>query len=366
MALKPATKKIITYAGGFWSTNIGNSFFDLGTIHLLKEACPSFRVVFCDEQPGNHWRESGENPKNSLSYLKYLNSEYIVISGSLLTKNFPKLWGPTFENLFKKGVKLLLISVGCSAYNKEEIDICRKFLAKYPPHILISRDEYTYDHFKDLAKYSYNGIDCAFYVSNIFQSFKTDLDNYIVLNFDGTVHLPLISKLVAFAGIENEPTFKRGNIDKRYDFNFEFLGKEWNINYNLRSFNFKNLLKGSSAKSPEYINNFRIIRTKHSTDSMSRKEAFSKTNMFVSDIPYTYLNIYSNAKATFSNRVHACVATLAFGNHAMLFSKTSRAHLFERFDELSGIKKKPVSISKHVLESEKIKQLAFLKGALND
>jgi hypothetical protein len=129
---------------------------------------------------------------------------------------------------------------------------------------------------------------------------------------------------------------------------------------NFRSFNLKKLLKGN----PEHISNFRVIRTKHRTDSMSRREAFSKRNMFLSDIPYTYLNIYANTKATFSNRVHACVATLAFGNPAMYFSRNPRSHLFDRFDDLSEITKRPVSIPKNILRREKARQLAFLKGVL--
>jgi len=357
--------KIITYCGGFWSTNIGNSFFDLGIIHLLEKACPNDRIVFCDEQPGNYWTESGTNPQNALNYIDSINSEYLAIAGPLLNKDFPKLWGDTFEKLFKKGVKLLLISVGCSAYTEEELDICRKFLKKYPPHMLISRDEYTYNNFKDLATHSYNGICCAFYIPDVYQSYKTDLDKYIVLNFDGSPLPPLVDKIVALAGMENEPTFEFGNGGK-HDFKFDFLGKFWNLDYKHKPIRLKNLFRNLSIKSPNNIGDFKIIRTKHRTNSMSRREAFSKTNTFVSDIPFNYFNIYANTEVIFSNRVHACVATLAFGKPAMFFSDTPRGRLFERFEHLADIKKQPVSIPQHVLELEKKKQLEFLIGAFDD
>jgi hypothetical protein len=211
------TEKTITYVGGFWSTNIGNSFFDLPLVHLLEKACPSYRVVFSDEQPGNRWKEIGGNPINSLDYLKYLNSEYIAISGCLLTKDFPRLWGTTFKELFKRKIKLLLISTGGAAYDKKETDVCRKFLARYPPYLLVSRDEHTYNHFNDLAEHSYNGIDCAFYLPEIFQPFKTNLGDYIVLNFDGSVNHPLMKKMSALTGIENEPDFKIGKSSRRHE-----------------------------------------------------------------------------------------------------------------------------------------------------
>jgi len=357
--------KTITYCGGFWSTNIGNSFFDLGIIHLLEKACPNDRVIFCDEQPGNYWTDSGCNPINSLNYLNYIDSEYVAIAGPLLNKDFPKLWGNTFEIFSKKRIKIILISVGCSAYTKDELEICRSFLKKYPLYALVSRDEYTYTNYKDLATHSYNGICCAFYAPDIFQTQKTNIGRYVVLNFDGSHFPPLVDKVIALAGMENEPMFELGKSGK-HGLNFDFLGELWNLDYNYKPIRLKNLFRPLSVKSPNSIGNFKIIRTKHRANSMSRRVAFSKTNTFISDIPYNYLNIYGNAEVTFSNRVHACVATLAFGKPAMFFSNTPRGRLFERFEHLADIKKRPVSIPKNVLESEKTKQLEFLSGILND
>ena len=361
-----ADSKTIVYSGGFWSTNIGNSFFDIAIVDLLKKACPTHRVAFCDEQPGNYWVESGGNPKNSLGYIDYLDSECIAIAGPLLNKNFPKLWGHTFEKLSARGTKILLISVGCSAYTEEELEICRDFLAEYPPYMLLSRDEYTYNHFKDLSEYSYNGICCAFHIPDAHQPVKSKLGNYIVLNFDGNHLPPLVNKLVAFAGLENEPTFEIGVSNKSHSLNFKFMDKAWNLNYNYKPIRFKNLFRRQSVKSPNAVGDVKIVRTKHRANSISRREAFSKTNTFLSDIPYNYLDIYGNTKVTFSNRVHASVVTLAYGNPTMFFSDTQRARLFDRFEHLSDIKKRPVSIPKDVLEYEKAKQFEFLAGVLND
>jgi hypothetical protein len=36
----------IGYIGGFWATNIGNSFYDLGVLHLLEKLYGKENVYF--------------------------------------------------------------------------------------------------------------------------------------------------------------------------------------------------------------------------------------------------------------------------------------------------------------------------------
>jgi hypothetical protein len=80
----------------------------------------------------------------------------------------------------------------------------------------------------------------------------------------------------------------------------------------------------------------------------------------ISDFPDDYLHVYANAARTFSDRVHACVATLAFGGEAQLFSASDRSHLFERAG-LGNIKEKPVRLDIDSLKSEKEKQLSAIQ-----
>lgn len=357
-------KRSITYCGGFWSTNIGNSFFDLAIYHILQKVCPDAKVTFCDEQPGNYWVQSGKNPVNSLDFIKHIDSEYVVIAGPLLGKDLPFLWEDAFEELYRRGVKILLLSAGCISYTKEELDICRSFLKKYPPHVLMTRDQYTYDNFKDLATHSYNGICCAFYIPDFYTTTNTTLGNYVVLNFDGKGVPPRVGKLFSILGLESEPSFNSGKNttnSKEFDFN----GEHWDVTYNYSPIDFKNILSGPK-KSPSHINDLKVIRTKHRASSTSRRSVFTKPNTFVSDIPYNYFDIYGNTNVTFSNRVHACVLTLAYGKPAMFFSNTKRGKLLERFEDLKEIKNKPVTIQQNILDNEKAKQLEFLSEILND
>ena len=54
-----------------------------------------------------------------------------------------------------------------------------------------------------------------------------------------------------------------------------------------------------------------------------------KNGVIVSDNPMDYLLLYRNASEVYSDRVHACIPTLAFGNIARLFSNSPRIALFE-------------------------------------
>ena len=80
----------------------------------------------------------------------------------------------------------------------------------------------------------------------------------------------------------------------------------------------------------------------------------------ISDIPEDYLNLYANAYATYSDRVHACIATLAFGNYARLYSQTPRAYLFERLG-LGTIKRNILRLDEDKIKLEKSHHISFLK-----
>ena len=77
------------------------------------------------------------------------------------------------------------------------------------------------------------------------------------------------------------------------------------------------------------------------------------------DTPEGYLLAYANSKLTLSNRVHANVATLSYGNSSMYFSNSKRAKLLDRLG-LKDIYKKPMSLKKEILEEEKHNLINFI------
>ena len=200
--------------------------------------------------------------------------------------------------------------MGGSDYSKGEIDRFRKFFNEIKPYAFISRDEETFKNYEDLAEHSYNGIDCGFFLKDYFKPARLDLPRYIVLNFD------------------NRP---EPNLDE-LDFN----------DYEL------------------------IIRTHHQSSSeleKIHKDYFDRPNTLISDQPDDYLNLYANTEATFSDRVHNCVATFSFGRPCRLYSKTQRALLFDRIGA-GAIRTKLTYPDTKKIENEKRKQVKFLSDLI--
>ncbi|MFC1977610.1 polysaccharide pyruvyl transferase family protein [Chloroflexota bacterium] len=334
---------VIVYAGGFWATNIGNAFYNLGLLHILQKSNPQADIHLLSDQSGWFWQEGGKNPSNDLNYLQYIRPDFLVLAGPLINRQFINIWEPTLKILFNKGVKLALLSVGCMQYDDDEKKVMGEFFSRYPPHILISRDQYTYDNYKQFAIQAYSGICAAFFMPDAYKPVKTDLENYLVFNFDSIT----------------EPEFSivssQNNISNSLELNGIQLQTKRKGKLNLGSRNY-----------PTTLNGYKIVRTVHSCIplfSLARtKLLFKKKNTFVSDIPFGYLNLYANTQGTFSDRVHACVATLAYGNPAMLFSESPRSHLFDRLN-LDEIRDRPVILSKDKLDIEKEKEIDFLRTA---
>ena len=81
------------------------------------------------------------------------------------------------------------------------------------------------------------------------------------------------------------------------------------------------------------------------------------------DTPPGFLIAYANSLLTLSNRVHANVATLSYGNKAMYFSDSKRAKLLDRVG-LNEIYNKPMSLSKEVLDNELNSLKTFIKNSI--
>ena len=192
-------KMVIAYAGGFWGTNIGNAFFDLGCLYALKKTCPEAEIIFTLEQPANYWQVNGTNPPNALAYLENIKADFLVVAGPMISMSFPSFWRGAMEKLKRQGTKLVLLSAGCNGYDEGEKAVARAFLKEACLYALISRDEYTYDNYKDLARHSYNGICCALFSNDYFRPYDMSFEPYVVFNFE-TTYEPVFSPSRGRAG----------------------------------------------------------------------------------------------------------------------------------------------------------------------
>lgn len=315
-------KTTILQCGGAWATNIGNAFIDLGSICALQKAVRRSQIALSSNLSRGFLSRGffsvrsrifdgaiTDSTKNLFDFKEFAKAEYFVFSGSLLNPQWLDLTFP--KRLLQKNVKIILNGVGGSLYTKEEFEKVTHYLNQIKPYAFISRDEVAFKHYSGIAEYSFNGIDCGFFVKDYFLPVPIDLTGYITLTFD------------------------------RID--------------------------------PPKINqkDRKVIRPHHSCWSQAgflkklrSKYGFTRENTLISDLPQDYLNIYSSTEETHADRVHACVPTLAFGKPARLYINTPRTALFDRINA-GTIGKKLTSASLERISSEKKKEIKFLSEVLN-
>ena len=310
----------ILHCGGGWPTNIGNAFIDFGIRFLIKETMPNSEVYFASNAMNWVYRKYGNSKKkgNFIDVAGIIKADFYVFGGSMLSISWFKEHLKLYHELVKKGSKIIMYGVGGGdTYHDNEINEVRKYLKKLNIFIFISRDKKAFENYHDLAEYSYDGIDCAFFLKDTFTPAKLDLPEYVVFTFDEMTEPNIEIK---------EKIIRTHHSPWRFSSN-QFFSK-WDIKMSI-------------------------------WNTIHRQTNIIKKNDMLSDLPDDYLNLYTNCKATYSDRIHACVATLSFGNPARLYSKSERSLLFDRVG-LSLIRDNLVSLDRGKIEKEKKKQIEFL------
>lgn len=352
-----ATKPRIGVLTGYWSTNIGNAFFQLGAVYALQQAYPSAHVFPIGDQAG-YWNTSAGNPPNSIDYAKHLDLDAVVILGPYVRPEMNGIVSDLIRTQHAKGAKIIVLAAGMMQYDPGTIELSRSLMSDCPPHIFTTRDTETYDALGDLAESAFDGVDVATFVSDLFPKVPSDLEPYIAVNFD-QIPEPLIS---------TDPNFT-GRVDR----SFEHDGKSWSVQqpkrrtelcYKHRAYIFLDSLLGLN-KGPERIDGKLVVRTDHRYNPFLMKKNYRASNIYSGDVPYSYLNIYANSDLTISNRVHACVATVSYGNPAMLFTRSPRAYLLKRLG-LDKIKDQPQRVDLAFLADEKAKLIEWLRQRLTE
>lgn len=312
--------------GGGWITNVGNAFFDLGSMWAVREAVEGdVRVNLASSF--SRWSTS-KLKHGPISFLgpdattgnafdpgpRY-DADYLVRSGACLSPRWLERHGEVLEAAADRGTKLVFHGIGFSewSYDRRGIEVVRDWLRDLEPYAVVSRDERTYEALRGIAEHTYDGIDCAFFLDECYDPMPM-ADEHVALNFDKRL----------------EPALERPADDDR-----------------------------------------RVVRPHHSFwypwDSTSYpamlRQYYAKENVFVSDVPQEYLDVYAAAAETHADRVHACVATLVFGSPARLYIDTPRSGLLERVGH-GAVTERLTEPDPSIVEREKEAQLAFLGEVL--
>lgn len=313
--------RIGMYAGS-WPQNIGNAFFDFGAEAIIKLAFPKSKIyrtggavhwMFNNSSPfrnGNLGKVSRRifpnwNPqnKNSIEIGEIAKLDILIFAGMSLSIEFVQNNGATLLEANKRGVSILGLGVGASAFSKKEAEVFAKFFNKLENSALITRDSKSYDLFAKRIDKIELGIDCAFFLPEYFSPPEVVITPYSVATFD-------------------------------------FI------------------------KIPKFLLNRRDVYFSHH-DLWGRlpRKYIKKARTLISDVPEDYLTLYANCETTYSDRVHACVASLAFGNKAQLFSETPRKALFSGVG-IDDITKEPVMLDKEKILIQKNIQIQKTKDLI--
>ena len=343
--------KILTL-DGFSAPNIGNAFYMNGARYLIKICLPQAELFSLGDVSGNQWT-SKICQKNDFTYIQYTDIDYVVITGPCLAKNIERLYREIFDRLLKKKkTKLILLSVSGYTYNKDEVMRCRSFLKKYPPFMLFTRDESAYNHYHDLAEISYNGICTAWFVSDYFREIPVTMPPYITMVFDSLTE----PKVKILGNIHDH--IQDSHVQIQFPINIHdnnFISKV----VNRAQFH---LLPFFSIYSPSNIGEYQVIRPTHRSSYRYSYELFAKKNVYVSEAPDGYLNLYKNTSLNLTDRVHSAVVSLAFGRPTRIFTKSKRANLFDRVGA-HKVKEEITYINQNRLIEEKEKLKEKFKSA---
>lgn len=338
---------------GFWAQNIGNAYFNIGGKWILDQVFGSDNVQFIQDQPSyrTFYPQHKGAPRNYAKILNRVDVDYVFLQGPMLTSNFSKIWGETFKEYARRGVKVCLLGAAFFKYTEKEISDVKAFLKEFPVALISTRDAETYNHIKDSAPFTHNGIDSAFFVPKAFNPVPF-VGDYVTFNFDRFPE-PTISENSKAAQLQFEGRSFSLSTPKLQDY-FSHKGKSQAYLGHL--LDFRNL--------PNNFAGYEVIRPEHRYAPHMTHKIYQHSNSFVSDEPFTYFSVYAGTKLTLADRVHACVMTLAYGNPAMLFTPSPRQALFDRLG-LGDIRKNPVTLDLNYLEDERKAVIKFLRETIS-
>lgn len=291
--------------------NIGNGFIDLGAEEALKRALPENADLIKISQCANFAASMSrsftlkENPivnwiwvhtmqkfakmlhdktyktvstLDVMSVPKIVMLDYLIIPGCVLTVPFFTIYGKLLKEKVEQGCKIVFLGASGNFYTDYEINTVSKWLAELKPYAIMTRDSVAYGHYAKYSVHSYNGIDNVFFVNLLnLPKVKTIPGKYVIVNLEEPKHQGLKDELV-------KKLMSEGN---------------------------------------------NIIYTNHKPYPYPIVSKMIKKGIVVSDYPLDYLILYKNASAVYSDRVHACIPMLSFGNMAKLITDSPRKALFE-------------------------------------
>jgi hypothetical protein len=321
----------VGYVAGSWATNIGNSFYNLGALWLLKKLYGSENVFLVPDPPQVYWN----NVVNDYSYIKHLDLDLFVFSGPIFNVKIMSKYLRLFDSLHKANKRIGFISTGSAQYSEQESIAISRMLNRYHLDYVFTRDLETFELYRNKLNCKvFDGICTSMFLNDAINVPNIN-DEYFVFNFDRK-HEPHLKCIDGIINVSHNKLFRK---QKKYE----------NIKI-IRTVN------RSFIPNIKYLNSSKIL--------------YSSENSYYSDLPYGYFAILKNAKIVFSDRVHTCAATIILGGQAMYIKNSKRSNdgRFNIFNRIGCEKifSEPISINRGFISNEKQKMIDQIKTIVKD
>jgi hypothetical protein len=289
--------------------NIGDAFYQTSLYSILRQVFPQHKVHMTDGPITRAFRPNRYFQKNAFDSRLVQDADVYCFSGPILGERFLEAYGDVIKSLSGRGRRYMLLSIHGHDRGVVTREI-RNFLESYPPLAFSSRDEPTFNVYSGICKQSYNGICTAFFVSKTCP-ISVLIPNYKYITM--SVYTSPDPEIFWEVDKDNRLILDSVRIEKK---NMPW----WRM---MRHFEWVRC-------SPTSKNNYVIVRPVHDIGYKFSHLNFAKANSFLSYNPLSYLSLYSSTTLTISDRVHACVVTLSYGNPAIFVGRTGRSTVFSR------------------------------------
>lgn len=296
--------KIIAVENSTWN-NIGDAFYQISLEQCMRDSLPGAQVVSFDGPFQRAFRPRGFT-KNGYDARFATQADHFVFSGPILGEGFFVEYAPLIEKIVGDGKSYSLLSVHAYAEG-DLLEQMRAFLRKHPPLAMQTRDNFTYKKFSDLDFPSYDGICFAFFVSRL-SGIPTIAPKtpYLAVSYhsgpDPQITVDGDKENITDAVAVKQHYVKNWRLARHLDFRRNY---------------------------PSSIGGYDIIRPVHGFYPFPHL-SFARPASFITYNPLNFLAIYKGCKAVITDRVHAGVAALSFGNPARVASLDSRFAIFEQ------------------------------------
>jgi hypothetical protein len=343
---------LVGLVSGGWGQNIGNAFFNMGGRHVLETA--GNHVQFVQDSPA-YWTFRNQRRgaySNAFDMIRHLRIELLVLQGPLFTATFPSIWLRRLRHLRSVGTSWAVLSGAFRRYDQHEKAAVDRVFSQVPPKFVFTRDTRTSEVLGSLGYPAVTAVDTAFFVSDVVPPAQRRESEppIVIFGFDHFVEPELIPDphgVISIGGARYTPTFPPAAEAAAR------RGKAWSYLYQPLD----------RRKLPDTISGHVIVRPEHRTNPHIPLKIYRRGSGIASDEPWTYLALYSTTELTFSDRVHACVATLAYGRPALLHNpSTRRSELFSAVGA-TGISREPTYVDQRQLADLKRTLIARVRAA---